>query len=229
MKNASNRCDLESCFLCRSCLKEWLPAIEAHKQNLLFKKGEIIFEEGNPVKGIYFLYKGKVKVHKRWGSEKQLILHFAKEGDIIGYRGLGNEKVYPVSASALEEVILCFIDIPFFETTLQVNHKLTYTLMQFYANELQYAERRMGNLVHMEVKGRVAETLLMLERDFGQNSEGFINITLTKQDLAAYAGTTYETFFRMINELEKEKIVRFSGKDIAILKKSKLEELIAYK
>ena len=229
MKKTNNSCDLKSCFLCRSCLKEWLPAIETHKQNLLFKKGEIIFEEGTPVKGIYFLYKGKVKVHKRWGSEKQLILHFAKEGDIIGYRGLGNEKVYPVSASALEEVILCFIDIPFFETTLQVNHKLTYTLMQFYANELQYAERRMGNLVHMEVKGRVAETLLMLERDFGQNSEGFINITLTKQDLAAYAGTTYETFFRMINELRKEKIVRFSGKDIAIIKESKLEELIAYK
>jgi len=229
MKKTNNSCDLKSCFLCRSCLKEWLPAIETHKKNLLFKKGEIIFEEGTPVKGIYFLYKGKVKVHKRWGSEKQLILHFAKEGDIIGYRGLGNEKVYPVSASALEEVILCFIDIPFFEATLQVNHKLTYTLMQFYANELQYAERRMGNLVHMEVKGRVAETLLMLERDFGQNSEGFINITLTKQDLAAYAGTTYETFFRMINELEKEKIVRFSGKEIAILKEPKLQELIAYK
>jgi CRP-like cAMP-binding protein len=229
MKNASNSCDLKSCFLCRNCLKEWLPAIETHKQNLLFKKGEIIFEEGNPVKGIYFLYKGKVKVHKRWGSEKQLILHFAKEGDIIGYRGLGNEKVYPVSASALEEVILCFIDIPFFEATLQVNHKLTYTLMQFYANELQYAEKRMGNLAHMEVKGRVAETLLMLKREFGQNSEGFINITLTKQDLASYAGTTYETFFRMINELEKEKIVRFSGKDIAILKEPKLQELIAYK
>lgn len=229
MKKTSNSCDLKSCFLCRSCLKEWQPAIETHKQNLLFKKGEIIFEEGTPVKGIYFLYKGKVKVHKRWGSEKQLILHFAKEGDIIGYRGLGNEKVYPVSASALEEVILCFIDIPFFETTLQVNHKLTYTLMQFYANELQYAEKRMGNLAHMEVKGRVAETLLMLKRDFGQNSEGFINITLTKQDLASYAGTTYETFFRMINELEKEKIVRFSGKDIAIIKESKLQELIAYK
>jgi CRP-like cAMP-binding protein len=229
MKNASNSCDLNSCFLCRNCLKEWLPAIETHKQNLLFKKGEIIFEEGNPVKGIYFLYKGKGKVHKRWGSEKQLILHFAKEGDIIGYRGLGNEKVYPVSASALEEVILCFIDIPFFEATLQVNHKLTYTLMQFYANELQYAEKRMGNLAHMEVKGRVAETLLMLKREFGQNLEGFINITLTKQDLASYAGTTYETFFRMINELEKEKIVRFSGKDIAILKEPKLQELIAYK
>ncbi|MGH2647364.1 MAG: Crp/Fnr family transcriptional regulator [Ginsengibacter sp.] len=212
--------------MCRNCLKHWLPAIDAHKQNLVIKKGQKIFEEGNPVKGIYFLFKGRAKVHRKWGEEKQLIVHFAKEGDIIGYRGLGNQKVYPVSATALDEVILCFIDTAFFEATLQVNPMLTYTLMQLYANELQHAERRIGNLVHLDVKARVAETLLMLKRDFGQNKEGYINITLTKQDLASYAGTTYETFFRMITKLEKEKIVRLSGKNIAILKEATLEKLI---
>ena len=200
--------------------------MEANKQNLDFKKGQKVFEEGNAVKGIYFLFKGKVKVHRKWGQEKQLILHFAKQGDIIGYRGLGNQKVYPVSATALGDVTLCFMEIPFFETTLQANPRLTYTLMQFYANELQHAERRIGNLVHFDVKSRVAETLLMLKRDFGENENGYINITLTKQDLASYAGTTYETFFRMITELEKEKIVRLSGKDIAIVKEKKLEKLI---
>ena len=227
MKKAGNSCDLKACFLCRNCLKHWLPVVEANRQNYYFKRGQKIFEEGNVVKGIYFLFKGKVKVHKKWGHEKQLILHFAKEGDIIGYRGLGNQKVYPVSATALEEVTLCFIDIPFFEITLQANPRLTYTLMQFYANELQHAERRIGNLVHFDVKSRVAETLLMLRKDFGENGGGYINITLTKQDLASYAGTTYETFFRMITELEKEKIVRLTGKDIAILKEKKLEKLIA--
>lgn len=221
-----NLCNLKSCFLCRNCLKHWLPAIEANKQNLVIKKGQKLFEEGDPVKGIYFLFKGRVKVHRKWGDEKQLILHFAQEGDIIGYRGLGNQKLYPVSATALEEVTFCFIDIAFFETSLQINPRLTYALMQLYANELQLAERRIGNLVHLDVKARVAETLLMLKKDFGQNKEGNINITLTKQDLASYAGTTYETFFRMITELEKEKIVLLSGKDIAILKEAKLEKLI---
>lgn len=222
-----NLCNLKSCFLCRYCLKHWLPAIEAHKQNLVIKKGQKIFEEGDPVTGIYFLFKGRVKVHRKWSNEKQLILHFAQEGDIIGYRGLGNKKVYPVSATALDEVILCFIDIAFFETSLQVNPRLTYALMQLYANELQLAERRIGNLVHLDVKARVAETLLMLKRDFGQNKEGFINITLTKQDLASYAGTTYETFFRMITELAKVKIVKLSGKNIGILEETKLEKLTA--
>lgn len=225
MKKSGKGCDLKSCFLCTGCLPEWLPALNIHRQNAIFKKGEIIFAEGQPVTGIYFVYKGKVKIHKKWIDGKQLILHFAKEGDIVGYRGLGNEKMYPISASALEEVNLCFIDTAFFETTLGVNHNLTYLFMQFYVNELQQAERRIGNLVHMDVKGRVAEMLLMLKRDFGERSGGAINITLTKQDLAAYAGTTYETFSRMISELERENIVSLTGKDIAIIHEASLLQL----
>jgi CRP/FNR family transcriptional regulator len=228
MKKMSPACDLKSCFLCRGCVDDWLPAIEAHKQTRVFKKGTTIFSEGAPALSIYFLYKGKVKVHKQWG-DKKLIVHFAKEGEMIGYRGLGNEKIYPVTATALEDVTICSIDVSFFEATLKVNHELTYNLMQFYANELQDAERRMRDLAHMEVKGRVAETLLMLQNKFGRDKAGFINITLTKQDLSSYAGTTYETFFRMIKELTKEKVIKLSGKNISILKEAKLEALRAYR
>jgi len=82
MKN-NNGCDLKSCFMCRLCLKDWLPAIAAHKQNISVKKGHPIFQEGEPVKGIYFLYSGNVKVHKKWDNEKDLIIRFAKAGEIF--------------------------------------------------------------------------------------------------------------------------------------------------
>lgn len=225
MKKTDNACDLASCFLCKNSLKGWLPAIDTTKKNLHFKKGKLIFEEGENVLGIYFLYAGKVKVHKQWGKEKQLILHFAKQGDIIGYRGLGNERIYPVSATALEDVTVCFIELSFFETILETNHQLTYALMKFYANALQEAEKRMRNLAHMEVKGRIAETLLVLKNRFGQNEHGFINITLTRQDMASFSGTTYETFFRVITELKRKKIIKLSEKKIAILNEEKLIRL----
>ena len=101
MKKSSNNCDLQSCFLCRQCLPEWLPAIQAHRKNLNFRKGELIFREGEPVRGIYFVYSGTVKVHKQWGTEKELILRFAQQGEIFGHRGLGQEAIYPISATAL--------------------------------------------------------------------------------------------------------------------------------
>lgn len=222
MEPKAKNCDTKSCFLCQNTSKAWLPAIAAHKKNIEFRKGEKIFQEGEKVNGIYFLYRGKVKVQTKWGDQKELILHFSKAGDMIGYRGLGKNRTYPVSATALEPVTVCFIELDFFENMLAANHELTFQLMKFYATEMQEAERRMRNLVHMDVKGRLAETLLLLKRTFGTTPDGYIDIILTRQDIASYVGTTYETLFRMMDELIKSKIIATAGKKIKILKEEKL-------
>lgn len=225
MKPVKTSCDQQHCFLCKRCLKEWIPAIEVNKKSYQFKKGELIFREGEPVTGIYFLYDGKVKVHKKWGEEKELNVRFARKGDIIGHRGLGKDTVYPVSATALETSTVCFIDLAFFKTTLRVNTDFTYDLLMFYAEELQESEKRMRNLAHMPVKGRIAYALLILKEKFGLTPEGFINISLTRQDLASYAGTTYETVFRIVNDLTQSKILTVDNKDITVLDEEALLRL----
>jgi CRP-like cAMP-binding protein len=201
--------------MCSCCLKEWHPAIIANKKNFKVKRGEVIFNEGDEVKGVYFVYEGVVKVHKKWGAEKELIIRFASKGAILGHRGLGGGNVYPISATALEDGIICFVDIDFFESTLKVNVGFTYNLMMFFANELQESEKNMRNLAHMSVKGRVAQALISLQDQFGTNG-GAIGIELSRQDLASYAGATYETVFRVLNELLKENTITVKGKKIII-------------
>ncbi len=221
----NNGCDLKSCFMCRLSLKDWLPAIAAHKQNISVKKGHPIFQEGEPVKGIYFLYSGNVKVHKKWDNEKDLIIRFAKAGEILGHTGLGDDLNYLVSATALEPVVVCYIDMEFFESTLHVNNNLTYKLMRFMANELQESEKRVRNLVHMPVKGRIAQALINLKNQFGTNSDNSIGIELTRQDLSSYAGASYETLFKVMNEFTDEKLVEVSGKSIRIIDEMQLKKL----
>ena len=114
MKKSKNDCDLKSCSLCTGCLKEWIPAVEANRKTFQAEKGELIFKEEEPVAGIYFVYEGKVKVHKKWGPDKELIVRIADKGTIVGHRGLGKNTVYPVSGTALEPVKVCFIDLNFF-------------------------------------------------------------------------------------------------------------------
>ena len=88
--------------------------------------------------------------------------------------------------------------------------------MMFFASELKESEKRMRNLAHMPVKGRVANALLWLRSKFGTNKEGYININLSRQDLASYIGATYETVFRIISELEEENTIGLDGKNIYI-------------
>jgi len=213
--------------MCQHCLPDWLQLVAIHKKNLFYKKGETIFTEGEPVAGIYFLYRGKVKVHKQWGQEKELIVRFAKDGDIVGHRGFGSNSTYPVSASALVPTTICFIEMDFFLSTLKTNPGLTFKLMMFYAHELQSVEHRMRNLVHMDMKGRIADSLLMLKEQFGLDEDGNINIVTSRQDLASYAGTSYESIFRIMNELVNDKVIEVKDKNIKIINEHQLQTYTA--
>jgi CRP-like cAMP-binding protein len=218
--------DINNCYLSQNCVKEWLPAIAFNRKDFKVKKGELIFKEGDDVKGIYFVNTGVVKVHKRWDDDKDLIIRFAKSGSILGHRGLGgNNEPYPVSATALENCIISFFDMDFFENTIKVNSGFTYKLLMFFAEELRESERKMRNLAHMPVKGRIAEALLLLDKQFGHDYNGVINIELSRQDLASFAGTTYETVFRVMNDLMGERLVSVTGKSIIITNYKGLSKL----
>ena len=217
MKENKINCDLKSCLLCRQCLPEWIPAIAANRKSYHFKKGAILVREGDEVEGMYFINKGLVKVHKKWGPDKELILRIARDSDIVGHRGLGGDLIYPVSGTALEPTDMCFVDLEFFNSTLKVNQDFLFSLVMFFAAELKESEKRMRNLAHMSVKGRIANALLYLKNKFGIAREGNINLLLSRQDLASYTGTTYETLFRVMNELSEENAISMNGKSIVVL------------
>jgi CRP/FNR family transcriptional regulator len=101
--------------------------------------------------------------------------------------------------------------------------------MQFYAEELQKAERRMRDLAHMEVKGRIAGALLDISNKFGTNKEGYISMAISRQDIASYAGTTYETLFKLFNELIENNLIATTGKYIKLKNTNKLHQLLTIK
>jgi len=225
-KTSGSPCNLHDCLLCKLCLPDWIPAVGIHRKNFLLKKGQRVFNEGEPVVGIYFVYSGIMKIHKKWGQEKELIIRFAGRGDIVGHLGLGKEARYPVSATAVEDTMVCYLDMDFFESTLRVNTNLTYTLMRFLADELQESHRGMRNLAHMSVKARVAQSLVSLKDQFGTKKDGAIAVTVSRQDIASFAGTTYETLFKMLNELTAEECIQLDGKSMIILDEDRLRAII---
>jgi len=229
MKDPKQECDLKSCFLCTSCIPDWLPAIAAHKKNIVLKKGQEIFKEGDPVEGIFFVYSGKVKVHKRWDDDKELILRFAKGGDILGHLGLGDDPLYPISATAVENTVVCYVKMDFFESTLNVNPQFAVKLMKLFANALQESEKRMRNLAHMPVKERIAQALLSLKTQFGLNADGYIDIELPKQDIASYAGVAYETFFKVTQEFLQGGLIEVNGKSFRLVNEDGLTEIVEEK
>jgi CRP-like cAMP-binding protein len=219
-------CDLNRCFLCQNCMPEWKEVVAVKKTTMVFKKGKSIFREGEVVRGIYFIYEGSAKIYMQWSGEKELILRFAKSGDILGHRGFGGDHHYPISATALEDTKVCFIPDDFLSATLKTNSGFTNNLLKVFAADLQKAEKRMRNLAHMEVKGRIALALLEINEKFGVKKDKFISVPLMRQDIASYAGTTYETVFKFFTELTRKKILTTNGKNIRINNPEALRKMI---
>lgn len=219
-------CDLQNCFLCKHCLPSWKQLIAVKKTTGSYRRGNKIFVEGEQVRGIYFVNGGNVKISKNWGGNKDIIIRFVKGGDILGHRGFVEELVYPVTATALEDSVVCFIENDLLESILQTNNSFTYHLMREYAKELQRAEKRMWDLAHREVKERIILALFEIAETFGTNGDGFIALPISRQDIAAYAGSSYETVFKLFSELSTKNILTTVGKNIKINDRQALQAML---
>lgn len=79
---------------------------------------------------------------------------------------------------------------------------------------------------HTAIANHKKNFILELRDQFGQDGNGFINLTLSRQDLAAYTGATYETVFRTLNDLVAERLILTDGKLLGIKDESGLIDLI---
>ena len=89
-------------------------------------------------------------------------------------------------------------------------------MMLFYANELNRSESKVKSISQMTVRERVIDTLLYINRKFG-NLNGYLNLPLRRKEYADYAGTTEEQVIRIFSSLKKEGLISAKGKKIGII------------
>jgi CRP-like cAMP-binding protein len=190
-------------------------AFVENKKTLKCKKGQQFIIEGAPVNGLFFILKGTVKVFRTGINGREQIVRFAKEGEIIGHRGFGTEESYSIGAIALQDVVLCYFSKDNLQEALLENPRFSYDMMLFYANELNRSESKVKSISQMTVRERVIDTLLYINRKFG-DLRGFLNLPLSRKEYADYAGTTEEQVIRIFSTLKKEGLIIAQGKKIGI-------------
>lgn len=185
------------------------------KNTLSCKKGQTFILEGAPVHGLYFVRNGKVKVVKTGLNGKEQIIRLARDGEIVGHRGFGASQFYQINAVAVEAGTLCNFSASVMYEMLQTIPSLTYDLMLIYAEELNATETKVKKFAQMTVREKVIDAFLYINRKFGQVN-GFLNILLSRKEIADFAGTTEEQVIRVISALKREGLIKSSGKKLGI-------------
>jgi CRP/FNR family transcriptional regulator len=210
------------------CSPEWRKLMEQRTTVLHFAQGEQLFKEKQPADQLYIMRTGKAKVHSSFEPGSTRILRFARDGQVLGHRGIGMDFTYTVSATALTDCVLEMIPMPRFLEVLRANAGFSFHFMLFMAEELRRSEEQVKNLMNMTVLQRVAKALRATADCFGFDPDDadLLAFTPSRQDLADYAGATYESTIRAVTELQKKKVIKTVGREIRIVNGKKLEALL---
>jgi CRP-like cAMP-binding protein/CheY-like chemotaxis protein len=194
--------------------------LSENRRTKVFKKREIIFEEDEYPRYLYFILKGKVKVFKTNEDGKEYIISVHGPGDFFGYLDLIKDARYTESATAMEETHLSLIPKEDFHTLLNGNRDVASQLIRMLANNMSETEEQLLNLAYNSVRRRVANALLYLI-----DKEGKPEISILRDDLARIVGTAKESVIRMLTEFREDGYIKIENGIIHITDRQKLESI----
>lgn len=206
--------------------KEELKTVSDSKTTKTIKKGQSLFEEGDKLNGVYCVRNGVSKLSKLSANGKDQIVKLATKGEVLGQRSVIAEESTNLSAVAVSDMEVCFIPKESITHTLQRNPDFTLEVLRHMAHDLKEADDVIVNISQKTVKQRVAEAFLYLRNNFGEDKDGFLALTLSREDISNVVGTATESAIRIISEFKKKGLIRTSGKKIGIKDERKLIEMV---
>lgn len=198
---------------------EAIQSLSENREIRHYRKKDFIFQEGETPRWLFLLEKGAVKVAKTNDDGRELIVRIASPGEFIGYMALLRESQYPENAVALEDSILRLVPREDFFALVFGNRDVNARFIKLLANHVAEQEEQLISLAYNSVRRRVATTIAHL------HEQGFKEIHMLREDLAAMAGTAKETVIRTLTDFKSEGLIEIHDGVITILKPDKLSRM----
>lgn len=196
---------------------EELKKLSDNRKTKHFKKRDLLYEEGDFPRYLYFVKSGKIKVFKTNEHGKEYIIDIFTEGDFIGYVDLIKESTYDDSAASLEDAEVSLIPKEDFTALLHANRDVSSQLIKMLANNIADKEEQLLQLAYNSVRKRVADAVLLLSE-----KEGKDEISVLRDDLARIVGTAKESVIRMLTEFKQDGYIDITDGSITIRDRKKL-------
>ncbi|WP_203255778.1 Crp/Fnr family transcriptional regulator [Hyunsoonleella ulvae] len=210
------QCIIKQFNALKSLSREELVRISGCKTSRFVKKGQVIFEEGEAINGVYCIKDGICKLTKLSENGKDQIVKMVVKGELIGQRSLVSDESSNLQATALNDMELCFIPKSEIISDLQKNPKFTLGMLRDMAHDLKEADDIIVDMAQKPVRQRLAETLIYVEKNFGTNPDGTISLMLSREDYANIVGTATESAIRVLSQFKKQGLISTVGKYIKI-------------
>ncbi|MEY2834813.1 MAG: hypothetical protein RLZZ557_475 [Bacteroidota bacterium] len=218
-------CSVKNCIMMKSFGQED-QAYKAYKHHYEFKRGEMLFREGDEINGMYFIQSGVIKLEMNAETQRPFILRMIGPGQTMGHRFLNYTGLQPYTATAIEDTRVCFIELGFFKNLLQKNDLLQEEIRKIFLKEMRATEIKLLQIAQQTVREKVAGILVHLAETYNYKQTGMgIRVHIDRQEMADLAGTTKEQISRILADFDQEQLIRFRAKHFKYIAVDQLREI----
>ncbi len=204
-----------------------LTTLNEGREKLFYKKGDIIFKEGEVPEGLLCLTEGKVKLSRQGKIENEFIVGLHKPVDFIGFDDLLGNRAYTSSAIALEGVSLCLIDKENLYDVIKGNPDFALKIIQDFSKKVETTKEKLLMLTQNQIEQRLAFALNELIEFFGYEADNkTIAVQIKRREIAAISNMNTANVIRTLSKFKNERIIDTVKKNIIILDYDKLNNHI---
>lgn len=199
-----------------------LSADEMHAMDMmaparLFRRGEIVFSQSQPVTALFILKSGRIRVFRVAEDGKALTMAILEPGAVFGEMLLVGQRMYDYYAEAIEDSTICLLGVEDVERYLISDPRIAIRISRLLGEQVARLEERLTDLALRPLSARAASILISLDAAapagrFGQGRA----IRLTHEQIAGLLGATREATSKALEDFAAKGLIRQGRGRIAI-------------
>jgi len=190
-----------------------------------FKNKQLIYEAGDTPIFVYYLVRGSVRSFLNYQDGRELSTYIHVNDHFFGYEAVLLNEPYNDSAITLEDSEIALIPRDGFFELLHDKPVIAGKFIRLLSGNIREKEEQMLGFAYDTVRKRVANALVQMAEKNPSPTDDETIIRVSRDALAALAGTANETISRMLADFRDEKIISKEGNAIRMLSIERLKNI----
>jgi len=203
--------------------EEELKILNTDRYSVRFHSGEVILKQGTRADYMISLIDGFARMYVEGHDERNMVLDFLIPWQLIGGPGAHSNGKHRYSVVAVQETLVCFLEVKSFRKVLAMNSEFAEKLLEYCANSYLFTLDRMVGLSQKQMHGRIADALLYLTGKIYKSD--IVGPEISRQDMADYTSMTKDSAIRILKEFERDQIINLVGRNIEVIDIPRLQDI----
>ncbi|CRZ16769.1 cAMP-activated global transcriptional regulator CRP [Mycolicibacterium neworleansense] len=193
-------------------------ALVRQLEPVTFRRGEVVFTEGEPGDTLYIITAGKVKIGRKSVDGRDSLITLMGPSDMFGELAIFDPGPRTSTVTALTELKTVVMSRSVLRSWIADRPEIAEQLLRVLARRLRRTNDNLSDLIFTDVPGRVAKQLLYLAQRFGSRDGTALRVDheLTQEEIAQLVGSSRETVNKALSDFAQRGWIRVQGRSILI-------------